>query len=372
MDGLYYSAGFNQSPGLLDSFYGSYNARGGTIWEHQRFLATSSPIPKNYTGSGSFPADAVIDYTDTASDVEYVMGVDGAFRIGIGQSPFLSLRVAVRAPKFGGEAPYIDPAGVLNSASFAPFTTGVAKGELLTIFGNGLASKLVVAPGTPFPNSLGGVQVLMNNRPAAIYYVSPSQISAIVPYGITDAIVQIQIIKDGAPSNTVTAFMYTTNPGIFSLPQNGQGLGAVLHANYQLVSEANPATPGEAILVYLTGLGEVAPTIADGDPGPTRTLAEAIAQISARVDNLQANVGYSGLAPTLSGLYQVNLSVPDAISVTGGADTLCPGGIRHCVYLDIAGPDSYTTLVKIPVAALGAAASDSVSMRKAVENKHRR
>ncbi|MEO8097752.1 MAG: hypothetical protein ABI811_08625 [Acidobacteriota bacterium] len=355
-EGLYYQGGFNQGPSSVDTYYGSINVRGGTLWEHQRYLSTISGIPANYTAIGHSPGATTIDYTDDASDVEYVVGTDGAIRIGIGRSPYLGIRVAVRAPKFTGEDPYIDPTGVLNSASFAPFTAGVARGELLTIFGSGLASKLTVAPTVPFPDSLGGVQVLMNNRRAAIYYVSPTQVSAIVPYGITDGIVQIQIIKDNLPSNTVTAFMYTTNPGIFSLSQNGDGSAAALHANYQVITNDNPARPGEAVLVFLTGLGDVTPTIADGAPGPTRTLAEAVNSIGAYVDNLQATIGFAGLAPTLSGLYQVNLSVPDKVSIGE-------------VFLDIAGPDSYTSQVKIAVAA---AASDPVVPRKASVPVHRR
>ena len=39
--------------------------------------------------------------------------------------------------------------------------------------------------GIPFPTTgLGGVQVTIGGLPAAIYYVSSTQISAVVPYGV--------------------------------------------------------------------------------------------------------------------------------------------------------------------------------------------
>jgi uncharacterized protein (TIGR03437 family) len=58
-----------------------------------------------------------------------------------------------------------------------------------------------------------------------------------------------------------------TAPGVFSLNQTGSGPGAITHANFQVVSPSNPAKRGETILIYLTGLGAVSPTIADGAPG---------------------------------------------------------------------------------------------------------
>ena len=204
----------------------------------------------------------------------------------------------------------------------------------------------MVAPGIPFPNTLGNVQVMINGTAAPIYYVSPTQVSAIVPYGITSAIVQVQVVTDGNPSNTVTSYLNTTSAGVFSQSQNGLGYGAVEHQDGSLVTKANPAQIGETVSVYLTGLGAVNPGIADGAAGPSDTLSQTVSTIAADISGTTATVTFAGLAPQLAGLYQVNLTIPAGLTA-GDND------------LDIAGPDSYTAEVLIPIGGTAAAASDA-------------
>ncbi|MFM2124139.1 MAG: hypothetical protein RL328_590 [Acidobacteriota bacterium] len=364
LSGLYYQAGFNHNPGGLDTFYGAFTARAGTILEHQRYLSTANTVALNYTASAVYPSGGGTDYTDTISDVEYTVSQDGAIRIGAGQSPYLGLRIAVRGPTFitVGTNPYIDPTGIVNAASYAPFTTGLAPGELVSIYGSNLAgSTLVTQGGTAFPTTLGGVQVLMNNRPAALYFVSPGQIAAIVPYGTTESIVQVQVVRNGVTSNAVTMYRYLTSPGIFSQGQSGEGLGAVLRANYSVATEANQARVGETVQIFLTGIGAVFPSIADGGLGSTNAASlnqTAPGTVKVYIGNVAADVTYSGLAPGLAGLYQVNATVP---SGTGSGN----------VYLDISTADSYTSQVALPVAS---SASDAVEGLKAIDKDppHRR
>jgi uncharacterized protein (TIGR03437 family) len=363
LNGLYYTAGINhildQGVQSLDTFYGAFTANSTVLLEHQRFLSTFNGVPVSYTAAGVLPSEAKTEYTDDLSAVEYTVGQEGNIRIGVGQSPYLGLRIAVRGPKFTApsSAPYIDPTGVINAASFAPFTSGVAPGELVSIYGSNLAASTVVTQGgVAFPASLDGVQVLMNNRPAPLYFVSPGQIAAIVPYGTTEPIVQVQVNRNGVTSNAVTALRNATHPGIFSQSQSGEGIGAVLHTDYSLVTEAKPALPGETIQVYLTGLGAVFPTIADGALGGATELTLNKTQpgsVRGRVDNLTAEVAYAGLAPGLAGLYQVNLTVPTNSSAGN-------------VFLNIETPDAITSQVALPVG-VAALAADSPAPRKAVE-----
>src|SRR5271157_5372805 len=69
---------------------------------------------------------------------------------------------------------------VLNAASY---TTPVAPGSLVAIFGGGLATASASAPGVPLPTSINGTQVLMNGTPAPLIFVSAKQINAQVPWG---------------------------------------------------------------------------------------------------------------------------------------------------------------------------------------------
>ena len=61
------------------------------------------------------------------------------------------------------------------------------------------------------------------------------------------------------------------------------------------------------------------------------------ATIAAYIGGTEATVGYSGLAPQLAGLYQINLTVP--AGVTAGDNNL-----------DIAGPDAYSSVCLIAIA----------------------
>ena len=185
---------------------------------------------------------------------------------------------------------------------------------------------------------------MINNIPAPIYYVTPTQLSAIVPYGITGGLAKVQVFNDNVPSNSVTALTATTAPGVLTQSQNGLGYGDVVHLDGTLVNAKSPAQIGEIVSVFVTGLGAVSPTISDGAAGPVSPLATTpTGAIAVYIGGVAATVGYSGLAPQLAGLYQINLTVPAGL--TAGDNNL-----------DIAGPDAYSSECLISIA--GAAASD--------------
>ena len=340
--GLYYQAGLDQDESQLvsadfanlDTYYGSFSAGGNTIVGHQRLFSPFNGSAYDYTYADGYSTPSSSGSYGTTF-MNYVVGAGGV-RIGSGIGPSLGINVALPAPSFTGSGVYLNPAGIVNAASSAPFTAGVAPGELLTLYGTNLADSTVIASEIPFPTSLGNVQVMINGMAAPIYYVAPTQVSVIVPYEITSAIVQVQVVTDGNQSNTVTEYLSSTSAGVFSVPPGGLGNGAVLHQDGSLVSAANPAQANETVSVFLTGLGPVNPGISDGAAGPVSTLSQSVATITAYIGGVQGTVTYAGLAPQLAGLYQVNVTVPSGL--TSGENNL-----------DIAGPDSYTSEVAISV-----------------------
>ena len=338
---LYYQAGLDEDVTQLaaqsvgfDSFYGSFNANNGVIVGHQRVQANS--VVYGYTYDDTYPQNTNGDYSDTFTSARYFGGNGGAVRIGLGIGPLLSISVAVQAPNFSHSGVYLNPTGVVNAASSAPFTAGVARGELITLVGTNIGpSTLQVAADVPFPTKLGGVQVMINNVPAPIYYVSQNQISAIVPYQ-TSNIAQIQVINNGTPSNAVTEFVVLTAPGVFTQPAGGVGYAAALHPDFSLITPSSPAQPGETIAVFVTGLGDVFPAIPDGSAGPSPSFSTATNPISAGINGQTATVTYSGLAPGLAGLYQIDLQIPSGLT---------PGDN----FLEISGPDSFAAEALISI-----------------------
>jgi uncharacterized protein (TIGR03437 family) len=348
--GLYYQAGLDEDnsqvqpataqhpasgSATLDTYYGALNALpGGQLLGHRRVLTGSTASPAHSTYAASYSINST--GTDDSSDQEhFFFGAGGSIRIGLGNNPLLGISVALHAPALTGSAPFIDPTQITNAASSAPFTAGIAPGELITLYGTGLATQTQYDP--TFPTLLAGVQVTVNNRPARLIFVSPTQISALVPFATAESIASILVMSNKAASNTVTTFVNRTAPGVYTVPSGGLGYAAALHGDYSLVTPASPAQPGEVIQVFVTGLGAVSPAVGDAAPGPVNPFSSAVNAITASIGGQPATVQFDGLAPQLSGLYQVNVQVPAGLS-------------DGSVYLSLGGPDSTTAESLLPVA----------------------
>lgn len=330
---LYYNAGVFNSAGSGDfeTYYGSFNLNNGGIVEHTRYFSAGVGQAFDSITTGTAPTTAGATYSDPYYN--YTIGAGGKYRIGFGiAAGGPGVDIAIAAPCtdpqacFSGSGVFLNPAGVLNSASYAPFTTGVSPGELLVLKGSGLAPNATIGAGdiatsSTFPTTLNGVQVLIDGIKAPLYYVSSTQIAAIVPYAAAGfSIATIQVNNNGSLSSTITAFVTPGAPGVFTIPADGIGLAAAEHLDGSLITEKSPAQPGESISVYLTGLGQVFPPLtADGLPGAAaeplnRTVNTIYAAIDGPTSATQASILYAGLAPTLTGLYQVNLTIPSGVT----------------------------------------------------------
>jgi uncharacterized protein (TIGR03437 family) len=283
-----------------------------------------------YTFADSFTPPVTGAYNDTGFQFNYWVGDGGTVRIGQGIGPYLGLTVAFQAPNFTTPtgSVYINPTGVVNAASFSPFTSGVANGEFITIFGNNLAPSTLVSSTVPYPAILNGVQVIINGVAAPLYFVTPGQIAAIVPSGNPYALANIQVINSGVSSNVVSELVNPTVPGVYTIPSGGVGYAAVVDTNTgQIVTPSTPANPGDTIEVFATGLGTAYPTVADGAAPPDSPLSYTVNTIQADLDYgaTPLTVGFAGLAPTLAGLYQINVTIPS--TTTAGDHALDLSGL---------------------------------------------
>jgi uncharacterized protein (TIGR03437 family) len=312
----FWSAGIRFEGKTPSAYAGSANADGaGTLVWSQRVRQAGS---------------AAIDFSGA---VQYTLSTDGDGRmlaawigLGAGGDGFLGTTAApeaastydlsfgVRLPPAGGSGVFLNPQGVLNSASFAPPGNPVSPGQFVALFGSNLATATAVAQSSTFPAVLSGVSVSVNGRPAPIYFVSPGQISCLVPFGVTGATATIQVNNNGTRSNAVDVPLAATAPGIFTQSQRGYGVGAMQKVrDFSLITAANPVRRNDAIVVYLTGLGAVSPAVADGAPGPSaEPLARTTQTPKVYIGGKAATVLYSGLAPGYPGLYQINVVVPAA------------------------------------------------------------
>ncbi len=247
----------------------------------------------------------------------------------------------VQRPLLSGSGVFLNPLGVINGASFAMPTFPIAPGTIVSLFGTNLApagTDLQAQPPPPLPNSLGGVSVTVNGILAPLFSVKPGQINIQVPFATTGPAATIIVNNNGTLSNAVQAYVAATSPGVFSVNQNGIGPGTITHLDFSLVTEANPAVPGEFVSIFLTGLGAVNPPVADGVAGPISPLSHAVDKDNLRVRfnrDRHGQVQYAGIAPNFVGLYQINVRIPNDPSLVGLTAVLIQTSNADSDFVDI-------------------------------------
>jgi uncharacterized protein (TIGR03437 family) len=315
----------------VSAFWGASNELGdknATELDHYR-ENDDGYSPYDYTTSYSYAFNS--SGVDAETGYTLAAGGNGNFYLLSGGGSYYNLVLGVKVQPVSATGVFLSPYGVVNAATNAPFTAQISPGEVITLYGSGLAPAGTVASSSaPFPNSLAGVSVTVNGTAAPVYSVTPTQINAVVPYSLdpnATSLATIQVSNNNTLSNSVSTYLGFTSPGIFTVPVGGLGNGAILHADYTLVSTASPAKVGETVQIYLTGLGAVSPAVNAGAAAPSTTLSKTLYQTAAYIDGLQATVAFSGLAPGLGGLYQMNVTIPTGVT---------PGS---SVYLEIDGAD---------------------------------
>ena len=217
--------------------------------------------------------------------------------------------------------PVIPNGGVVNAASFAP-NADLTPGGIVSVFGSNLANSNGNSnSGFPLPLTLGGIKLSMGGADMPLFYSGTGQVNAQVPSELqpnsTAAIVARAINGtkevDGVP---VRVTVGPAHPGIFIAAETGApNQGAILNASSQAVDAAHPASVGDVIVIYCTGLGTTVPFVATGTAAPGSTTLNVPVTVS--IGGIPATaVAYAGLAPGYVGLYQINVNIPTGVTVS--------------------------------------------------------
>jgi uncharacterized protein (TIGR03437 family) len=194
---------------------------------------------------------------------------------------------------------------VIPSAGL-PDARVVAPGALVSFYGSGLAASTTQASGAPFPLQLSGTSITSGTVALPLLAVSDGQVNAYVPPTLS-GLVNVTI-TNLIGQHTTTLFIAPASPALFSLNNSGSGPAAALHVGGSIISTTNPASAGEYISLYATGLGATTP--AGG-------LDVAVLTPQVTVGGVQAAVTFAGRAPGFVGLDQINIQIPGG--VTGAA-----------------------------------------------------
>ncbi len=348
--GLHITAKSGQAKGL--------NSRSFAVTQSAQFtLKITARVSPASAGSGYFtliwfnaagnePSREIVMFEpETRTLGTVTTGADGSFSMNNPVVPGLYRITASYAgndtlwPAQAGPAPP-KIAAVVNAANFA--SGPIAPGEIVTIGGTDMGppagASLELDEDGKVSTGISGVQVLFNDVPAPLTYVSDVQINAVVPYeldGIANPFVQVKFL--GQTSDAYLLTPAPTAPAMFTLDGSGSGPGAFLNQDNSYNLSTNPAPKGSYIVLFLTGEGQTGPA---GITGQVTTVAatlpvtpQPLLPVTVLINGQPATIGFFGEAPGLvAGVMQMNVQVPPTapsgnvpITVSIGGTSTPPG-----------------------------------------------
>ena len=201
---------------------------------------------------------------------------------------------------FSGPEANLTIGGVSNAASgqrvYAP-------GMIMSVYGAGLGDFVQSAGTIPLPLYLSGFQAMVNGVPAPLYYVSPNQVNLQIPYETQPGVATLYVLN---PYQTFS-YRFTVSaagPGIFMLPDGS-------------VNPSSSGARGQTYTLFITGEGQVRPSLATGDSPsvrtPTSQLPRPVQTVSVTIGGMPADTSnnfFVGIPSGLVGVTQINFTVP--------------------------------------------------------------
>ena len=206
--------------------------------------------------------------------------------------------------------PALAAGSAANGATY--ITGGLVPGSWAQVKGTGLAatSRTWAAAdfaglGTNLPTNLSGTSVTVNGKPAAVYYVSPTQVDFQVPAGITGT-ASVQVSYNGAASNVITGAAANNSPGVIPIIVNGTNYAAGLFLDGKIAGDPaigpafRKAKPGDVLQLFATGLTP--------SPAGVQVSFQALSGVTVTLGTITAPADAAGLVA--SGEFQINFTVP--------------------------------------------------------------
>ena len=247
---------------------------------------------------------------------------------------------------------------VSNGASLLP---AVSPHSWITIRGMDLASETRLWTADDFngdllPINLSGTSVRIGDKDAAVWYISPTQINALVPPDMPVGPAMVTVTSPVGPAASAAIDVIPYAPGIFPFdPQNRRYVAAV-HPDGTYIGPrglfgdaavTRPLKAGGAASLYVNGLGSTNPAVPPGRLFSDARPMNGVEFLHITIGGKEATVGFAGaVAP---GEYQVNVTAPNLPS--GDYPVLVDfGGVvsQDGVFIAIEGDPSASTLQVTP------------------------
>ena len=223
--------------------------------------------------------------------------------------------------------PSVSPGGVVSASAFGEFASA-SPGSWIEIYGASLSQTtrgwtLADFTGITAPTSLNNVSVTIGGVSAYIDYISPGQINALIASDTPTGTQPLIVTNSQGTSTAYSLTINQTEPGFLAPPNFN--IGGIQYAvaiftdgAFALPTGAlpgvnsRPAKPGDIVTLYGVGFGPVAPNSPAGQLVQQLNMLTLPLQLS--IGGVPAVLLYDGLAPSYTGLYQFNLTIPAGAS----------------------------------------------------------
>jgi uncharacterized protein (TIGR03437 family) len=306
------TSGFNKPEGIY------VNPSTGEIW----VADTNNGIFKRFPAFGAL----------VSSSSSTIPGIQApSLVLAVAQDQFGALVGADATNRVALYFPGLLSQNLANGLAAWPFAPGMI-GALLPSnasvpFGSTTASSTQL----PLPTTLANIEVLFNGVAAPLFMVSPTQVNFYVSMGAPTSGPVNVLVSNPTTGQVYGAGQVTMNsvsPGLFTNPVNATGsyrqAAVVNYLDGSLNSSTHPALRGTWVEIFGTGEGFVAGAPADGaaPTGPVATAARPLVYLNGvSVDDpyfAETNgdgsplnhIYYSGLAPGLVGVWQIDVKIP--------------------------------------------------------------
>jgi uncharacterized protein (TIGR03437 family) len=237
--------------------------------------------------------------------------------------PYLQLQACSKDAPVGPQI-----SRIVHGADFGE--RALAAGQHVTIFGSamgpaeGLGAELQADGG--ISRVRDGVQVMVDEIPAPLFYVRDDQIKFQVPYEVVGRpSVRIHVVRDGVAGPDREVVLAAAAPALFAWGDD-PGRAVAVYADGTLNSAEKPAEPGQALIFFATGGGQSTPPGITGAPAmpPYPT---PLGDVELWIGGEMSMIDYAGAAPGYVGMMQINARMTGAsgraqvVLKIGGAET---------------------------------------------------
>ncbi len=219
---------------------------------------------------------------------------------------------------------------VLDAGGYTP---NIAQGSIFVVKGSSLSrTDYVPAPALPLGTTLDNVKITFTpvaggqGRDCYMVYTynlnGTNQLAAILPSGVAPGDYNVTVTNGSAVSAPFRSKVVARKFGIISQDSSGSGNAAVLNTLASGAVEYNrlttgkiagisysPAKPGEAVVLWGTGLGPISTADNAAPPGLIDFRSQADIKVWINGQSISPDI-YAGRSPEFPGLDQINVTLP--------------------------------------------------------------